>query len=251
MRPRELSALLDVHLMLLHDDTLTGATKTLDRRAPLQRRVGAVGAAGGAGAPVRRDGGRLPARAQGRPRAGGRAPAARACRATRRADRARHRGRAAARDFAGEDPLVLVANDIAPADMLQFKRSVFTGFVTDVGGTHVAHGHRGAQHGHSGGGRRARGQPPDPPGRLGGHRWRCRHRDRRPVADRAGGVPLPPAPERARARAAGPPAAHAGGHAGRRARSNCWPTSSCPAMPRRRWRRARSAWACSAASSCS
>jgi len=33
-----------------------------------------------------------------------------------------------------EDPLVLVANDIAPADMLQFKRSVFTGFVTDVGG---------------------------------------------------------------------------------------------------------------------
>ncbi len=39
-----------------------------------------------------------------------------------------------ARDFAGEDPLVLVASDVAPADMLQFKRSVFTGFVTDVGG---------------------------------------------------------------------------------------------------------------------
>jgi phosphotransferase system enzyme I (PtsI) len=39
-----------------------------------------------------------------------------------------------AQDFAGEDPLVLVANDVAPADMLQFKRSVFTGFVTDVGG---------------------------------------------------------------------------------------------------------------------
>lgn len=38
------------------------------------------------------------------------------------------------RDFGGEDPLVLVASDIAPADMLQFKRSVFTGFVTDVGG---------------------------------------------------------------------------------------------------------------------
>ena len=38
------------------------------------------------------------------------------------------------RDFAGEDPLVLVANDIAPADMIKFKRSVFTGFVTDVGG---------------------------------------------------------------------------------------------------------------------
>ena len=38
------------------------------------------------------------------------------------------------RDFAGEDPLILVANDIAPADMLKFRRSVFTGFVTDVGG---------------------------------------------------------------------------------------------------------------------
>ncbi len=31
-------------------------------------------------------------------------------------------------------PLVLVANDLAPADLLQFKQSVFAGFVTDVGG---------------------------------------------------------------------------------------------------------------------
>ena len=38
------------------------------------------------------------------------------------------------RDFGGDEPLVLVASDIAPADMLSFKRSVFTGFVTDVGG---------------------------------------------------------------------------------------------------------------------
>src|SRR4029079_14304298 len=38
------------------------------------------------------------------------------------------------RDFAGADPLVLVANDISPADMLQFKRSIFTGVVPDVGG---------------------------------------------------------------------------------------------------------------------
>lgn len=41
---------------------------------------------------------------------------------------------AVAASGANEDPLVLVANDIAPADMLQFKGSVFTGFVTDVGG---------------------------------------------------------------------------------------------------------------------
>ena len=39
-----------------------------------------------------------------------------------------------ARDLGSGDPLVLVANDIAPADMLQFKGSVFKGFVTDVGG---------------------------------------------------------------------------------------------------------------------
>ncbi|MBS0453246.1 MAG: phosphoenolpyruvate--protein phosphotransferase [Proteobacteria bacterium] len=31
-------------------------------------------------------------------------------------------------------PLVLIAHDLAPADMLQFKKSVFAGFVTDVGG---------------------------------------------------------------------------------------------------------------------
>ncbi len=31
-------------------------------------------------------------------------------------------------------PLVLVAHDLSPADMLQFKQSVFAGFITDVGG---------------------------------------------------------------------------------------------------------------------
>ncbi len=33
-----------------------------------------------------------------------------------------------------EGPLVLIAHDLSPADMLQFKNSVFAGFVTDVGG---------------------------------------------------------------------------------------------------------------------
>lgn len=39
--------------------------------------------------------------------------------------------------LAGEQldvPLILVAHDLSPADLLQFKQSVFTGFVTDVGG---------------------------------------------------------------------------------------------------------------------
>jgi phosphotransferase system enzyme I (PtsI) len=126
--PGELAALLDVHLMLLHDETLADATKhwieqrhynaewaisaqtevlarqfdemedeyLRERKADIEqvaeRLLGALA----------KDGPRLPT--------------------------------TGARDFAGEDPLVLVANDIAPADMLQFKGSVFTGFVTDVGG---------------------------------------------------------------------------------------------------------------------
>ena len=104
--PAELSALLDVHRMLLHDDALTGATQAVDPRAPLQRRVGAVGAARGPGAPVRRHGGRVPARAQGRRRAGGRAPARRRSPGAERriaADAAVRASRAAS------DPLVLVA----------------------------------------------------------------------------------------------------------------------------------------------
>jgi len=133
--PAELPALLDVHLMLLHDDVLTGATKQWimdrhynaewalsaqlevlarqfddmedeylrERKADLEQVVERL----------------LRAMARGPSSSFAPAPGPSA---------------AGPRDFAGEDPLVLVANDIAPADMLQFKRSVFTGFVTDVGG---------------------------------------------------------------------------------------------------------------------
>ncbi len=37
-------------------------------------------------------------------------------------------------DDSVDAPLVLIAHDLSPADMLQFKKSVFAGFVTDVGG---------------------------------------------------------------------------------------------------------------------
>jgi phosphotransferase system enzyme I (PtsI) len=37
-------------------------------------------------------------------------------------------------DEQAEVPLILISDDLAPADMLQFKQSVFAGFVTDVGG---------------------------------------------------------------------------------------------------------------------
>jgi phosphotransferase system enzyme I (PtsI) len=126
--PAELAALMDVHLMLLQDDTLMGATQQWiverhynaewalsaqlevlarqfdemddpylrERKADLEQVVERLLHALNEQAP--------PSIPQ-------------------------------ARDFAGEDPLVLVANDISPADMLQFKSSLFKGFVTDVGGS--------------------------------------------------------------------------------------------------------------------
>jgi phosphotransferase system enzyme I (PtsI) len=133
--PPELSALLDVHLMLLRDDLLAAATKQWvterhynaewalsaqlevlarqfdemedeylrERKADLEQvteRMLQVLARGGVGG-------------------GAVEPSAAAMRATNAGD--------------GSD-LVMVASDIAPADMLHFRGGVFKGFVTDVGG---------------------------------------------------------------------------------------------------------------------
>ncbi|GMV48362.1 MAG: phosphoenolpyruvate-protein phosphotransferase [Pseudomonadota bacterium] len=158
--PPELPALIDVHLMLLHDEALTGAAKSWirerhynaewalsaqlevlarqfdemddvylrERKADVEqvverllRELALADDGAGAGRPPA---GAAPAVPH--PPAGV-APAAALGADARTAP-------APPRDFAGEDPLVLVAGDISPADMLQFKRSVFTGFVTDVGG---------------------------------------------------------------------------------------------------------------------
>ncbi|MFA9287887.1 MAG: phosphoenolpyruvate--protein phosphotransferase [Comamonas sp.] len=46
-------------------------------------------------------------------------------------------GQAGQHDWVADErdaPMVLIANDLSPADMLQFKQSVFAGFVTAVGG---------------------------------------------------------------------------------------------------------------------
>ena len=132
--PHELGALIDVHLMLLRDDALIESTKTWvrdrhynaewalsaqlevlarqfdemedpylrERKADVEqvvermlRNLAQQAAAGGSTAA-------LPLHPGAQPQS--------------------------------EEPLVLVANDVAPADMMQFKRSIFTGFVTEVGG---------------------------------------------------------------------------------------------------------------------
>lgn len=113
-------------------------------------------------------------------------------------------------------PLVLVAHDLSPADMLQFKQSVFAGFVTDVGGktSHTAIVARSMDIPAVVGACR---EPPGAAGRLGDHRRGRGDHDRRSVADHPGRIRLPPAPDRTGARAAVPPAAHAGRDARRRA----------------------------------
>src|SRR5450631_991522 len=130
--PAELSALLDVHLMLLHDDTLTGATKHWIR----DRRYNAEWALSAQLEVLARQFDEMEDEYLRERKADLEQVVERLLRAMARGPAASYAPAPGvrARDFAGEDPLVLVANDIAPADMLQFKRSVFTGFVTDVGG---------------------------------------------------------------------------------------------------------------------
>ena len=130
--PAELSALLDVHLMLLHDETLTGATKLWIR----DRHYNAEWALSAQLEVLARQFDEMEDEYLRERKADLEQVVERLLRAMARgpADSFAPAPGVQARDFAGEDPLVLVANDIAPADMLQFKRSVFTGFVTDVGG---------------------------------------------------------------------------------------------------------------------
>ncbi len=138
--PHELTALLDVHLMLLQDDELIQGVKhwiedrlynaewalttqleviarqfdemedeyLRERKADLEQIAEKVLAAmKGMASPVVR-----PAQRQTR----------------------KGTGQDLLLDDTVDVPLILVAHDLSPADMLQFKQSVFAGFVTDVGG---------------------------------------------------------------------------------------------------------------------
>lgn len=128
--PPELSALLDVHLMLLHDETLTSAT----RQWIIERHYNAEWALSAQLEVLARQFDEMEDDYLRERKADVEQVVERLLRALARAPTLAGTATQEARDFGGEDPLVLVANDIAPADMLQFKRSVFTGFITDVGG---------------------------------------------------------------------------------------------------------------------
>lgn len=129
--PPELSALIDVHLMLLHDEALTGATGQWIR----ERHYNAEWALSAQLEVLARQFDEMENDYLRERKADLEQVVERLLRAL-----ALQEGAGAlaagvdARGFGGEDPLVLIANDIAPADMLQFKHSIFTGFITDVGG---------------------------------------------------------------------------------------------------------------------
>jgi phosphotransferase system enzyme I (PtsI) len=130
--PHELAALLDVHLMLLHDESLTGATKAWI----VDRHYNAEWALSAQLEVLARQFDEMEDAYLRERKADVEQVVERLLRSMAVAAGRAGKGAAplAVRDFGGEDPLVLVANDVAPADMLQFKRSIFQGFVTDVGG---------------------------------------------------------------------------------------------------------------------
>jgi phosphoenolpyruvate-protein phosphotransferase (PTS system enzyme I) len=133
--PAELPALLDVHMLLLHDEALTGATK----QWIIDRHYNAEWALSAQLEVLARQFDEMEDDYLRERKADLEQVVERLLRAMSRDAEASvsfspSPPPSASRDFGGEDPLVLVANDIAPADMLQFKRSVFTGFITDVGG---------------------------------------------------------------------------------------------------------------------
>ena len=128
--PPELSALLDVHLMLLHDEVLTGAIKHWIE----ERHYNAEWALSAQLEVMARQFDEMEDEYLRERKADLEQVAERVLQVLSRGDVEIPLQATAAQGAGTEEPLVLVANDIAPADMLRFKRSVFTGFVTDVGG---------------------------------------------------------------------------------------------------------------------
>jgi phosphotransferase system enzyme I (PtsI) len=129
--PHELPALLDVHLMLLHDEMLADATKAWVS----ERQYNAEWALSAQLEVLVRQFDEMEDDYLRERKADVEQVVERLLRTLAGSGAlAQSAASGPAREHPGTDPLVLVASDLAPADMMQFKRSVFTGFVTDVGG---------------------------------------------------------------------------------------------------------------------
>ena len=131
--PHELGALLDVHLMLLQDEALEEGVK----HWITERLYNAEWALTTQLEVIARQFDEMEDEYLRERKSDVEQVAERLLRALDRADRAcmppiMRRGVVSTQG--DEAPLVLVANDISPADMMQFKGSVFRGFVTEVGG---------------------------------------------------------------------------------------------------------------------
>jgi phosphoenolpyruvate-protein phosphotransferase (PTS system enzyme I) len=131
--PAELVALLDVHVMLLNDEVLSSAT----RQWIEGRHYNAEWAVAAQLDALTRQFDEMEDEYLRERKSDVEQVAERLLQALARADRAStppvmRRSLTGGHDE--EAPLVLVANDISPADMMQFKGSVFRGFVTEVGG---------------------------------------------------------------------------------------------------------------------
>jgi phosphotransferase system enzyme I (PtsI) len=128
--PSELAALLDVHQMLLQDEALIGATADWIT----SRHYNAEWALSAQLEVLARQFDEMEDAYLRERKADLEQVVERILRTLARGAPSPMPGAEGAKDFGGDEPLVLVASDIAPADMLSFKRSVFKGFVTDVGG---------------------------------------------------------------------------------------------------------------------
>ncbi len=130
--PHELAALLDVHLMLLHDETLIAAVKQWIG----DRHYNAEWALSAQLEVIARQFDEMEDEYLRERKADIEQVTERLLRSLSRVDSTMPSSVAASTAAGTEagEPLILVASDISPADMLQFKNSVFKGFVTDVGG---------------------------------------------------------------------------------------------------------------------
>jgi phosphotransferase system enzyme I (PtsI) len=128
--PPELSALLDVHLMLLHDEALIQATKSW----VIERHYNAEWALSAQLEVLARQFDDMEDPYLRERKADLEQVVERVLAVLARQSKPLSDPALVGRSLDREVPLVLVASDISPADMLQFRRSVFTGFITDVGG---------------------------------------------------------------------------------------------------------------------